>query len=1000
MKDGKPISVRKANASVSSTEPVIECRSRKITEEEDRESLSSTSSTSKTWSSSVTGMQKAMNGPYVMGPPIICPVVYVPVPYGSPYLPPHPQHYPPGPFLHPPHLRMLPAPGMPRPLMPKMPLPGASFHPFQLPPHHHHHEGFSVGPASSRTLQDDRESSASLSSSPPPAVTTKRILTISEPTTNQVLDMSDLKDEVSSDVNSVIDSEEAAFYPVPVLLDPKDIELKEFTASAQCNAMKGEQIYWLCQAEGFGAPAFLSRIALFPLAPRIGDWYLLTFRFYPRSVGISQCPVVRVSQAKLIEPPTVPYFWSREVSDALISPMKAEPLPTVRLTKDVTEAATSIKGKEFAIVAAICGAESEYEYELFTVPWKLLRARKPPYFQDNQRIGTWLNLIVEFITDDLVLVLNWAVATPLNSYVPPVECRVRNGRFEVRTRIGPRYRAPERMLYAQSEELGRVLDCDRRIWRTMKEKETLDCWCARREASDPSFEDAQWKVVEVIRDAVKAPTGSNAVPIMLSNGTPSNDDDIPSSTPLAQKLEVDTDKFEDAQWNVFNGDASKSPSPPRSVPAVLSNGTSSKRAAQKLDVDTTKVVTITAAINGAANEDEYELFTVSWPSKRLKAKKIFFRNNPSIGTWFKLVAQYVSNDTISVRSATHTKATIPTRICDGAFQVRTCIFDQALLFTEGDGARCAVLCAHSADLGRVMDCDGVLDHCFESEIDCWCARRAREDPSPKDVEWKIVALADPGEESVKEEQVKGPTTSRASGEESPLGDVKRELSACDDDTPGTSTWNCGVDDWDEKPPTHRSSPNATAEKSRQASVQEPEPEVPKLQSRASDAKTDKLSATAQSISQQQRYVAEGCQGVVCFKDAGLCFVYCAELGCEALLTDPPRYTDSGDWLEFNAIVGESSELLAVESKEIKPKFLSWPLYRSVLVECQVTIPTPNGSSGEVCVTSNFADRVLDKHGIVAAWDASPGKYKAVIRFVYEEGAPCGYWQLEYLEDKL
>lgn len=46
------------------------------------------------------------------------------------------------------------------------------------------------------------------------------------------------------------------------------------------------------------------------------------------------------------------------------------------------------------------------------------------------------------------------------------------------------------------------------------------------------------------------------------------------------------------------------------------------------------------------------------------------------------------------------------------------------------------------------------------------------------------------------------------------------------------------------------------------------------------------------------------------------------------------------------------------------------------------------------VSTNFIGRVHDVHGLVRK--AAPGIHKAVIRYVYEEGADSGYWQLDYV----
>ncbi|KAH7723436.1 hypothetical protein AAVH_08915 [Aphelenchoides avenae] len=148
--------------------------------------------------------------------------------------------------------------------------------------------------------------------------------------------------------------------------------------------------------------------------------------------------------------------------------------------------------------------------------------------------------------------------------------------------------------------------------------------------------------------------------------------------------------------------------------------------------------------------------------------------------------------------------------------------------------------------------------------------------------------------------------------------------------------------------------------------------------------------------QKDAITKKGCTGVVCYKEGDLCYVYSPQLGCEALLENPPTSIEAGQWLEFNAILGDDKEYLAVDHKEIKAMFTSSPMFRSVVIECEVMVPMRVEETDRT-VSSNFIGEIRDVYGLVSKVD--PGVHKATIRYIYEEGSPSGYWQLEYIRVK-
>ncbi|KAH7719702.1 hypothetical protein AAVH_12819 [Aphelenchoides avenae] len=89
-------------------------------------------------------------------------------------------------------------------------------------------------------------------------------------------------------------------------------------------------------------------------------------------------------------------------------------------------------------------------------------------------------------------------------------------------------------------------------------------------------------------------------------------------------------------------------------------------------------------------------------------------------------------------------------------------------------------------------------------------------------------------------------------------------------------------------------------------------------------------------------------------------------------------------------------MLAVDAKKIDPLFPSTPLRRSVLVECEITVALNLlDDSVSSQVDSDFARGIRDVHGLLQ--DVTPGKHSATVRYVYEDGAPSGYWQLENID---
>ncbi|KAH7700630.1 hypothetical protein AAVH_32246, partial [Aphelenchoides avenae] len=148
--------------------------------------------------------------------------------------------------------------------------------------------------------------------------------------------------------------------------------------------------------------------------------------------------------------------------------------------------------------------------------------------------------------------------------------------------------------------------------------------------------------------------------------------------------------------------------------------------------------------------------------------------------------------------------------------------------------------------------------------------------------------------------------------------------------------------------------------------------------------------------QSRTYYKQDLSGVICYQDDGQYFVFSPLLASEAVLEGQSDGVDIGQWISFNVVLNEENEMLAVDCKEISSKFPCTPIHRSLLassVTCDVVIPMRVDERTRT-VSSNFIGRVRDVHGLASK--AVPGIHKATIRYVYEEGADSGYWQLDYV----
>ncbi|KAH7703884.1 hypothetical protein AAVH_28943 [Aphelenchoides avenae] len=96
------------------------------------------------------------------------------------------------------------------------------------------------------------------------------------------------------------------------------------------------------------------------------------------------------------------------------------------------------------------------------------------------------------------------------------------------------------------------------------------------------------------------------------------------------------------------------------------------------------------------------------------------------------------------------------------------------------------------------------------------------------------------------------------------------------------------------------------------------------------------------------------------------------------------------------MIDDNNEILAVDVNMIDSLFPSTPLHRSVLIECEITAKI-NLIDDSVSnhADSDFARGIRDVHGLLQ--DVTLGKHSATVRYVYEDGAPSGYWQLEYID---
>ncbi|KAH7723435.1 hypothetical protein AAVH_08914 [Aphelenchoides avenae] len=160
---------------------------------------------------------------------------------------------------------------------------------------------------------------------------------------------------------------------------------------------------------------------------------------------------------------------------------------------------------------------------------------------------------------------------------------------------------------------------------------------------------------------------------------------------------------------------------------------------------------------------------------------------------------------------------------------------------------------------------------------------------------------------------------------------------------------------------------------------------------------DDSTSSPSSSAQKDAIDKKRCTGVVCYKEGELCYVYSPQLGREALLPHPPSNIQAGTGLNSTRnIFGDNKECVAVGTKQIDPLFPSSPIFRSVVVECDVMVPMRVDET-DPTVTSNFIGGIRDVYGLVS--DATPGVHKATIRYIYEEGSPSGYWQLEYIRVK-
>uniref|UniRef100_A0A915CRS2 Uncharacterized protein n=1 Tax=Ditylenchus dipsaci TaxID=166011 RepID=A0A915CRS2_9BILA len=119
-------------------------------------------------------------------------------------------------------------------------------------------------------------------------------------------------------------------------------------------------------------------------------------------------------------------------------------------------------------------------------------------------------------------------------------------------------------------------------------------------------------------------------------------------------------------------------------------------------------------------------------------------------------------------------------------------------------------------------------------------------------------------------------------------------------------------------------------------------------------------------------------GVVCSKESNQIFVYCREFFTELSLPAATKQDEIslGQWIEFTAENRDGQYFEIVSFCKIDPPFPTLPMANTVVVKCEMRIPTDINENRNQVMESQISKRVLLGSGRVV--DECKGKNTAVV----------------------